>query len=171
MRNIQAIFIKQLQSYVKNPVVYATPLFLIGLAVVFSLISAEQYAWEFANMFIPVFLGAGMVSTASSFIWEDRLTMNLRFMAMAGVKPHQYLIGTGSALMVASVVGLTMFGLVGRYSVDELLVFLPLTILGAVAAVLLGITLALAPPKFKPVAQTVPYILGFSTMLANNNES
>lgn len=171
MRNIKAIFIKQLMSYIKNPQVYALPLMLLGFVVVFSMFSSEQYAWEFANMFAPLFLGMAMVGAASSFIWEDRLTMNLRFMAMAGMRPYQYLIGTGGALMVAAVVFLTMFGILGRYSVSELFVFLPLTILGAMTSVLLGITLALAPHKFRPVAQTIPFLLGFGSILAEANEN
>ena len=171
MRNIQAIFIKQLQSYVKKPQSYGVPLMLLGLALIFSLLVSDQYPWEFSNMFSPVFMGMGMVGTASACIWEDKLTMNLRFMSMAGVRPTQYLIGTGGALIVVAAVVLVLFGAIGRYSFSELIVYLSLGILGATTAVILGVTLALAPPKFMPVAQAVPFILAFAPMLSDANET
>ena len=143
------------------------PAFLLGLSILLVFL-VEDFS---VNLFTLMYIGIAMISTASSFIWEDRLTMNLRFMAMAGVKPYQYLLGTGGALLLVSFVILFLFSVVGGYFGGEMVTFLSLTMLGAAASILLGITVALTKPSLAWIGAVVPYVFGFAPMLAELNES
>ena len=175
MRNIQAIFIKQIQSYVKKPQLFITPLMFLGLAFVFTLFADggedAGYPWELVNQLSVMFLGIGTMMTASSFVWEDWGTMNLRFMSMAGVKSTQYLVATGGALIPISFIVLFLFGVIGGYMGNGMFIFLGLTMLGAVASILFGLTLALLPEKISPIAgSTLPFVVGFAPMISEGSD-
>jgi hypothetical protein len=109
-----------------------------------------------------------MIGTAAGFIAEDRATMNLRFMGMAGVKPYQYLIGTCGALLLISLGILILFGLIGLYTGAAMVNFLIFSMLGAANSMLLGITLSLS--KLAPFTPIFGMLLGIGPMFADANE-
>jgi len=174
MRNIQAVFIKQILSYIKKPQFFIMPLFFLGTALVLPLISDGEdvaYSWEFVNLLSVMFLGIGTMNVASSFIYEDYLTMNLRFMFMSGVKSSQYLVATGGALLPVAFTVLFLFGVIGGYLGGGMLVFLSLTMLGAVASILFGITIAMLPEKAAIAASaTLPFVVGLAPMLSEGSD-
>jgi len=170
---MQAIFIKQFLSYVKKPQLFGTPLFFVGMAFVFTLItdSEEFYPWALANQLSVMFLGIGTIGVAASFIWEDYATMNLRFMFMSGVKSFQYLVATGVVLLPISFVVLLLLGAIGGYLGNGMIIFLSLTMLGAVAAILFGLTLAFLPEKIAVIASsTLPLVVGFAPMISDASD-
>ena len=169
MRNTNAIFIKQLRSFFKKPAIIGQVAMLLVMAAVFSILVQDVPSYAFTTIFSIMFVGLAMVGTTSSFIIEDRATMNLRFMAMAGVRPHQYLIGTGGALLLVSFGTLAIFSLIGRYSGMYILIFLGITMIGATASILLGTTLSLT--KFPWLSGPFSMILGFAPMISDTNES
>ena len=169
MRIIKAIFIKQGLSYLKKPAIISMPAMFLGMSLLFRFLLPQGEGSGLVNSFVVMFIGLAMVGTASSFIMEDRFTMNLRFMAMAGVKPYQYLISTSGALMIASLVVLTLFAMVGDNFGADMVDFLSMAMLGATTSIVLGITLSLS--KVFWLGQPIGMILGFAPMLSNANET
>jgi len=110
-----------------------------------------------------------MIGAAAGFIAEDRSTMNLRFMGMAGVKPWQYLVGTAGTLLIVSFVALVLFALLAGYTNPDIAInFMALTMLGAVNSLLLGITISLT--RFAPLTGLVGLLLGVGPIFADANE-
>jgi hypothetical protein len=89
-------------------------------------------------------------------------------MTMAGVKPRQYLLGTGLSIVILSTIALVGFSLVGRYFGVEMLRFMALAFSGSLVSILLGIALGLS--KWPAVAGLLSMILGFAPMLTQFND-
>jgi len=171
MRNIKAILKVSFISYFKIPAFIGTAAFLVLMPLVFYLITqdGDASAAEQVNMFAPMFVGLGMVGTASSFVMGDKVTMNLRFMSMAGVKPYQYLIGTGGSLWLISLGVMFVYSQIAGYRGEELIMFLAICTFGAGIAILLGMSIGMF--KFPWLGQPVGLVLAFGTMLSEANES
>ena len=168
MKKVKAVFTKQIQSFAQNPAMFGTPLFFIGLAFVLTLLIPDVTDIV-AGQFAVLFVGISMIGTTGAFIAEDRATMNLRFMGMAGVKPHHYLIGTCAALLIISFVALILFGLIGRNWGEDLTIFLLVSILGAATSMLLGVTISLS--KFAPLVMPISFIFGMGPIFSDANET
>ena len=171
MGNIKAIFKVSVVSYFKIPAIIGTTAFLVLLPLVFYLITqdGEASSAEFVNMFAPMFVGLGTVGTASSFVMGDKVTMNLRFMSMAGVKPFQYLVGTGGALLVISFGVMAVYSQIAGYRNEDLAIFLALGTFGASIAILLGMSIGMF--KFPWLGQPIGMLLAFGTMFSEVNET
>ena len=191
MRNTKAIFIKQLTSLIKHPVMLAQAVvFLVLVFVIMLLIGPEEEDCEacipayvcaecveneieipipsLAGMFTVMFVGLAMVSSSSALVQEDKITHNLRFMTMAGVKPKQYLPGTAAAILIVSFVVLILFALIGRYFGMEMLVFVAVAATGALVSILLGIAIGLS--KMPILATPLSMLLGLGPMLSSFND-
>jgi len=168
MRNIRAVFIKQILSFFKNPAMFGTPAAFLAFPFVISLLLADAEMDVIVAQFVVMFVGVSIIGTSAGLIAEDRATMNLRFMGMAGVKPYQYLISTSGALLLISLTALILFGLIGRHSGDALATFMVVAMLGAVNSMLFGITLSLS--KIAPFTPIIAMILGIGPMFSDANE-
>lgn len=170
MRNIKAIFKKQLLSFFKNPGMMGAPAFFLAIPFLILLLmsGADTDRNLIVSQFVVMFIGISMIGTASGFIAEDRLTMNLRFMGMAGVKPYQYLIGTCSALLIISCIVLVLFGLMYQFTGGAMVNFLAISILGAATSMIFGITLSLS--KFNSFTMPISLLLGVGPIFAEANE-
>ena len=171
MRNIKAIFIKQLKSFFKNPSLFGTPgaFLLIPFLILLLIPGTGEDRGIIISQFVLMFAGISMIGNAAVVINEDRDTMNLRFMAMAGVKPYQYLLASGGVLLLVSLGALFLFGLMAQYSGEVMLNFLILSMLGITCSILLGTTLSLS--KIAPFTMVVALILGVGPIFANGNET
>ena len=197
MRNVNAIFIKQLQSLVKNPVMLVQAVMFVGIVMVMSffinLANDDDYDCAYcipayiceqcleddaspytpdpslAGTFTVMFAGLTMISTASMLVTEDKTTGNLRFMTMAGVKPKQYLLGSIAGLFVLSVWVLVAFSLVGQYFGAYLLRFVSITAAGLLVSILLGVAIGLS--KVPMLAFPFSLVLGLGPMLSGLNET
>jgi len=160
MRNIKAVFIKQMLSYFKNPTRWGAPAAFLLIPFMLLTLSpgSGEHRVQFTTQFLTMFVGIAMIGNSSGFIVEDKSTMNLRFMSMAGVKPYQYLIATCGVLLVVSLGVLILFGLIAGHSGEIMLNFLILSMLGAATSMLLGITLGLS--KVAPFSLVVAILLG-----------
>ena len=52
----------------------------------------------FVTMMAAIFAGMGLINAVADSIAEDIERKSLRFLVIAGVKPHQYLVGTAGLL-------------------------------------------------------------------------
>jgi len=170
MRNMKAVFIKQILSFFKNPERIAAPAFFIAIPflILTLMAGADTDRNLIVSQFVIMFIGISMVGTSAGFIMEDRFTMNLRFMGMAGVKPYQYLIGTCAALLLISFGAIILFGLMIRYSGESMINFLIISVLGAATSMLLGITLSLS--KIGNFTMLIGLLLGIGPIFAEANE-
>ena len=178
MRSIQAIFIKQLQDILKNGMVLIQFIVFPLVALVFTILVAKPSSDIPDNMFVTVFAGiyAGMtvLTTIAGMIAEDREHKSLRFLIMAGVKPHEYLLGIGGVMMLLSLLVTVVFGLMGGFSGWDFAQFTGALLLGSVASVLLGATIGIISKNQQAATATampIGMILGFTPMLAMFNET
>ena len=170
MKNIKAVFTKQILSFFKNPAMIGTPVafLLIPFAILILVPGAYEDIDIITAQFVVMFVGISMIGASAGLIAEDRLTMNLRFMGMAGVKPYQYLISMCATLLLISFGALILFGLIGRHSSEVMPNFLIISMLGATCSMLLGITLSLS--KFAPFAPIIGILLGVGPIFSDANE-
>jgi hypothetical protein len=89
-------------------------------------------------------------------------------MTMAGMKPFQYLLGTGAALFIMTLPVLFLFAMVGRYFGISTLLFLAITTSGALVSVLFGIAIGLS--KAPALATPISMVIGFGPMFSSFNE-
>jgi len=196
MNNIKAIFIKQLTTHLKVPSLLGMGiLFLIlGAAMIIFLSppeipdcdvcipayvcdpcevrEAERFQLPVPSglgMFAALIVGLMLMITTQSLVSEDKSTTNLRFMAMADVKPYQYMLATTAATIII-VAGLVVFyALVDRHFVGtSVLRYIALCVSGGLVSILLGITIGLS--KVPVLALPSFLILGFGPTLSAQNE-
>ena len=193
MRNTKAIFFKQTSSQLKSPVmIFQAVLFLLIVLIMSFFMSGDddecytcipayvcatclEEASAFyipdisiAALFAVMFVGLTLVSMAAALVNEDKSTQNLRFLAMANVKPYQYMLGTLASMFIISFVIIILFAIVGQYFGTDMLWFVAIATSGAVVSILLGAAIALS--KFAVVLMPVSLVLGMGPMLSEFNE-
>jgi ABC-2 type transport system permease protein len=177
MRIIKAIFKKQAKDMLGNPPVLV--MFIVFPAVAFIMtmfVPPNDYIQPnmFVTMMAAIFAGMGLVTSASSVIAEDIERKRLRFLIIAGVKPYQYLLGTGGFILFAGTVTSVIFALIGSFSVTETMKFLAVMISGTAASIILGASIAMFSKNQQAAASLgmpVSVIVGFAPMIANFNET
>ena len=179
MRSIKAIFTKQAKDMFKNPAVLV--MFIVFPAValimtVFVPIPMNEFVSEnmFVTMMASVFAGMGLITSASAVISEDISGKSLRFLIIAGVKPHQYLIGTGGFYLLAGAVTSVIFNLIGGFTGIEAVKFLSIMITGLAASIVLGMVFGiLAGNQHAAASLSMPVavVVGFTPMIAGFNET
>ena len=196
MTNTRAIFIKQIQSLIKNPTMLAQAIaylaivaaitFLIGLDqaddtcdtcipayVCASCLAEEELSVtpdpSMVGLFTLMFVGLATVGSASALVMEDKTTHNLRFMTMAGVKPFQYLLGTIPSIFVLNIVIIVLFSIVGGYFGMEMLRFVSIAATGALVSTLLGVAIGLS--RAPVLAAPFSIVLGMGPMLSTFNDT
>jgi ABC-2 type transport system permease protein len=176
MKIIKAIFIKQAKDMLKNPMVLV--MFIIFPAVAFIMsrvVTLEDMPPNlFVTMMSAIFAGMGLVTSVSDVISEEIENKSLRFLIIAGVKPHQYLIGTCGFYIVAGTSASVIFALIGDFTVSEMMKFLIIMITGTTASILLGATIGMLSKNRQTatsLGMPIAVIIGFTPMLAAFNET
>lgn len=98
MRNIKAVFLKQIIDTVKNKAVLIQFLMFPIMAVIMenSIMIPDMPEHFFAKLFSVMFTGMAPLTCMSAIISEEKESNTLRALMMSSVKPWQYLIGTGA---------------------------------------------------------------------------
>lgn len=136
MRAVSAIFQKQLSDFPKNVSIVLMYILYPVLAFVMGNFMGEGEA--FVITFAMMFAGAAPMITIANTIAEDNEYKSLRFLIMAGVKPHQYILGLALFVLVMSVFSLLAFVLIGGFSMDAIMIFMPLGLLICLVSCVLG---------------------------------
>jgi len=177
MRITKAIFTKQAKDLLKNPMVLV--MFIIFPAVAFimtMLIDMEGFLNNnlFVTMMAAIFAGMGLITASAEAIAEDTERKSLRFLVLAGVKPHQYLLGVGGFFLLAGTVTSVIFALIGDFSFQEVMKFLAIMVAGVAASILLGATIGMySGNRQTATALGMPaaMLVGFTPMIASFNET
>ena len=178
MRSIKAIFIKQAKDMLKNPTVLVMFIIFPAVAWVMTLLVAKSNEAIPNNLFVMmmsgIFAGMALISAASAIIAEDIERRSLRFMVIAGVKPQEYLIGTGGFLLLAGSFSAIMFALIADFNGMEIVKFLVIMIFGITASIILGTAIGMLSKNQQAataLATPIAMVLGFIPMIASFNES
>ncbi|MCL2666019.1 MAG: ABC transporter permease [Defluviitaleaceae bacterium] len=178
MRCVKAIFVKQAKDMLKNPMVLVMFIIFPLVAFIMTQLVALQEDDIPNNMFVTmmaaVFSGMGLISAAAGYIAEDIERKSLRFMVMAGVKPFQYLCGTGGFLLFAGTVTSVLFSLIGDFTFNETINFLIVMVAGTAASIVLGTTIGMISKNQQAatsLGMPIAMLLGFAPMIANFNET
>ena len=129
---------------------------------------------EICERYAAIFAGMALVTTTASVIAEDIERKSLRFLVMAGVKPHEYLTGIGGFILFAGSIVSVVFGLIGDFTGTEFAKFLTVMITSTAASVMLGATIGLLSKNQQAataLGMPIAMVLGFTPMIANFNET
>lgn len=178
MRNIKAVFIKQLIDTYKNLIILVQFIIFPAMAFIMTEFVAKANSDISDNMFVAMFasmfVGMSLLIATTAAIAEDRERKSLRLLVIAGVKPHEYLLGVVGTNFLAGVVISVVFGLLAGYGGVDFLKFVFVLILGSVTSILIGATIGiLAKNQQAATAAGVPVamIFAFFPMIADFNES
>ena len=196
MNNVKAIFIKQCTSHIKMPIMLIQGLMFLGMAAAFVFLFAPDEPHECyvcipayvcyvcqeiednrfqlptpspAGMFAAIFVGMAMIGATAQILTEEKTTSNLRFMAMADVRPFQYLLGTMASTLLVATGMLLLFALIGGYIGIETLWFVAIGVSGGIVSILVGMVLGLS--KVPIIAQPIAIILGLGPGFSAMNEN
>ena len=143
MNSAGAIFIKQLQDILKNSgalvqfIIFPFMAFLMTHVVDVGMPGMPESA--FITIKAGMFVGMTLISTTATAIAEDREKNSLRFLLMAGVKSHEYLMGVGGVFLACALVICGAFAaMMPGASVIAILIMLASLMLGAAASVFIG---------------------------------
>jgi len=178
MKTIRAIFIKQALDLFKNRIVLIQYIIFPVVALVFTELVAKTDDnipdAMFVTIFAAIFAGMTLINTVAAVIAEDKERKSLRFMIMAGVKPHQYLLGTGSVTFFAAVPVSLLFAIMGGFSGTELFKFMLIMLLSSLASILLGAIVGIIVKNQQSataLGMPVAMILGFTPMITMFNQT
>jgi len=178
MRSIKAMFKKQSLDMMKNRMVLIQFIMMPLMAFVLTELVAKGNDdlpnSMFVTMFAAMFVGMGPLVTTAGAIAEDRERKSLRFIVMAGVKQHEYLIGIGGFVLLICVIISFFFGLIGGFSGLNLLKFTLILVLGSATSIVLGAAIGMiSKNQQSATAISVPVfmIFSFCPMIAQFNET
>ena len=178
MRIIKAIFMKQAKDMIKNPMVLIQFVLFPAVAFVMTLLVGNNLEDLPDNMFVTmmssVFAGMALITSMSGIIAEDIETKSLRFLVLAGVKPHQYLLGTGGFVLFAGSLTSVIFALIGNFTGTEAAKFLAIMIPSVAASVILGAAIGILTKNAQAaggLAMPFAVVIGFTPMIATFNET
>ena len=177
MNSASAIFIKQFQDILKNSgvliqfIIFPAMAFLMTHIVDIPDMPSDMQGAYFINMFAGMFIGMTLVSTVAIAIAEDREKNSLRFLLMAGVKSHEYLLGVGGVTLVCALVINSIFSIMmPDISYAQSLIMLASMMLGAIASIILGAILGMISMNEQTatsISMAAGSVLGFGPMIAN----
>ena len=180
MRSAKTIFMKQAKDMVKNPMVLIQFILFPAVAFIMTELIAKSDGFEgmpvnmFVTMMAAIFAGMGLTMSTAGVIAEDIEKKSLRFLVMAGVKPHQYLAGTGGFLFFLGALTALLFGFIGEFTMTEFFKLVAVLIACAAASIILGATIGIISKNQQSatsLGMPVAMILGFTPMVAAFNET
>lgn len=175
IKNIRAIFKKQVKDIFKNKVILLQFILFPVLAVIMNesmeIEGMPQNFW--VKIFGTMYIGMAPLVNMSTIISEEKEENTLKALLMANVKPLEYLIGVGSIVWFICMIGASVFGIIGEYSGKTLVYFLMIMAVGILISIMIGAVIG-GGSKNQLVATsiTVPLmmLLSFLPMLAMFNE-
>ena len=178
MRSIKAIFIKQAKDMIKNPSVLVMFIVFPAVALIMTELIAKSNQDIPNNMFVTmmaaIFAGMGLVTSSCAVIAEDIERKSLRFLIIAGVKPHQYLIGTGGFFLIAGAITSVVFALIGDFTIIETIKFLSVMMAGSATSIVLGALIGMLSKNQQAataLSMPIAVIIGFTPMVASFSET
>ena len=175
MRNICAVFLKQINETFKNKTILIQFVLFPAFALIMENAIKLQDMPEhfFVKLFAVMFVGMAPLTCMSSILSEEKEKNTLRALLMSNVKPVQYLLGVGSYLWLMCMAGRVVFALRGQYRGKELVAFLLIMAAGILLSILVGAAIGVfSRNQMTATSITIPVMMVFSflPMIATFNE-
>ena len=187
MRNLKAIFKKQLKSTIRNPgilfqfIVFPLLAFLMDIMMVTDFEGipqdiADMLAANMPNMVTmqaTMFAGMGLIMVIAGIVAEDIEKKSLRFLMMAGVKPGAYLLGTSSVIFVVSFFTSVAFSLISEFTGVDFWIFTASLMSGVTGSIIVGATIGILTKNQQAasgLSLPIGLLLGFGPMMAQFND-
>lgn len=176
MKNIKAVFIKQILDTVKNKTVFIQFLMFPIMAVIMeNAVKIEDMPDHFfVKLFAVMFIGMAPLSSMSAIISEEKEKNTLRALMMSSVKPWQYLVSVGAYIFIMCMVGMSVFAVLCEHKGKELTIFIFFTAFGIILSELAGAAIGIfSKNQMAATSLTLPImmIFSFSPMLSMFNET
>ncbi len=167
MRNMIAIFKKQLKDTIQNKTVLIQFIMFPLLALVMSRTITIEGMPEnfFVNLFATMYIGMAPLTSIAAVIAEEKEKNTLRVLMMSNVKPYEYLLGVGSYIWFACMLGAAVICAAGGFGQQESLAFMGIMAVGILASLLIGAAIGTwSKTQMMATSITVPVMMIFSFM-------
>lgn len=176
MRNIAAVFSKQLKETLKNKsILIQFLMFPVMVLIMENAIVLEGMPEHFfVKLFAVMFVGMAPLTCMSSILSEEKEKNTLRALMMSNVHPFEYLIGIGLYVWIMCMVGAAVFAVTGGYESKDFLMFMVIMAAGILLSELTGAVIGVfSKDQMAATSVTVPVMMVFSflPMLSMFNES
>lgn len=176
MRNIMAIIEKQWKDTLKNKeVLIQFMLFPLLTVVMEHAVVLEQMPEHFfVTLFSTMYIGMAPLTSMASIIAEEKEKHTLRVLIMSDVKAAEYLVGVGSYVWLACMLGSIVMAVTGGYRREEFAVYLGIMCMGIFISLVMGAVIGIWSQNqmaATSVALPVMIVFSFLPMIALFNES
>ena len=176
MKNIKAVFMKQILDTIKNKTVFIQFLMFPIIAVIMETTVKYDEMPEhfFVKLFAVMFASMAPLACMSAIIAEEKEKNTLRALMMSNVKPWQYIISVGAYIFVMCGAGTAVFAVLGEYSGTRLARFITIMIIGIILSEIIGAVIGIfSRNQMAATSLTLPIMMVFSfvPMLSMFNES
>lgn len=165
MRNINAVFCKQLKETLKNKSILIQFLMFPVLVIIMenAIVLEGMPEHFFVKLHAVMFVGMAPLTCMSSIISEEKEKNTLRALRMSNVKPFEYLIGVGFYVWLMCMVGAAVFAVTGGYEGKDFLMFMLIMAAGILLSELTGAVIGVfSKDQMSATSITVPVMMIFS---------
>lgn len=176
MRNIKAVFMKQILDTMKNKTILIQFVMFPVMAVIMeNTVKLEDMPEHFfAKLFAVMFIGMAPLTCMSSIISEEKEKNTLRALMMSNVRPVEYLVSVCAYVFIMCMAGTIVFAVLGGYKGSELTLFISVMMSGTILSELFGTVIGISSRnQMSATSVTVPVMMVFAfvPMLSMFNES
>ena len=176
MKNITAVFLKQIKETFRNKTILIQFLmFPVMVIIMENAIKLENMPEHFfVKLFAVMFVGMAPLTCMSAIISEEKEKNTLRALMMSNVNPFEYLLGVGAYVFIMCIIGAVVFAVCGGYEGKDLLVFMAVMGTGILLSSLTGAVIGVfSKNQMSATSITIPVMMIFSflPMLSMFNEN
>lgn len=165
MNHIAAIFKKQLKDTLRNKTVFIQfVMFPVMTLIMTNAINIQEMPENFfVILFATMYIGMAPLTSIASIISEEKEKNTLRVLIMSNVKPHEYLLGIGSYVWFACMLGGAVICTAGGYSLQVSIAFMGILAIGILTSLLIGAIIGIgSKTQMMATSITVPVMMIFS---------
>lgn len=173
---IRTVFIKQIKETIVNKeILIQFLLFPIMALVLTNVIELENVPQDFfVKIFGAMYIGMAPLVTTASIISEEKESNTLRMLLFSNVKAGEYLLGISSYVFLLCMLGVLSLGFIAGYALEQLFVFMLLSMVGIIISILVGACVGLnSRSQMNANATAIPLMMVFSfvPMISTFNET
>ena len=156
MNNIIAILKRQLKDILKNKTI-------LTLVMNHAITIDGMPENFFVNLFATMYVGMAPLTSMAAIIAEEKEKNTLRVLMMSNVRPHEYLLGIGSYVSLACVMGAFVICAAGSYKPWEKVIFMGIMAIGIPVSLLVGAVIGVwSQTQMMATSVSIPVMMIFS---------